>query len=180
MSEKHPIPKNLHRWELQHFADVKGVDVDTIETRGKPARGYLIVGPPGTGKTCLAAAIVKNWVSRGGDYRFVRWTLASELVFDLVFGGFDHRREALEAACRCSMLVLDDFGSNRVSDNGDALMQMVIDRRFQAGLTTIVTMNVSKAELVKRDSRLASRMEEFEAIVMDGPSLRGVVTGEGT
>lgn len=159
-----PIPRDLRHWHVSHFTE-------TVPELGH--RGFIIAGAPGVGKTCLAAAIARREIESGRDQKSIRWRLASDLVFELIFGPINGRLELLSGVSRCGLLILDDIGSNKITDNADAMVQMILDRRYQAGYPTIVTTNLTPEEMRERDARIASRFLELRAIVMRGESRRG-------
>ena len=56
--------------------------------------------------------------------------------------GFDTKNELLEDICRCSLLVIDDFGSERESEYGLETIHSVLDARYNCGKPMIVTTNL--------------------------------------
>lgn len=110
----------------------------------------LIIGGIGAGKTTAAA-----WVVAGERANSV-W-LSARTVDDL-----DSWKAVSHAAKVAQLLVIDDLGTERDSESGwgrDALGNLLTDRIDRAQ-RTVVTTNLSGAEIVKRyGERLRSRLQ---------------------
>jgi len=64
------------------------------------------------------------------------------------------------------LLCLDDLGAERLSEFGRALMGYALDRRYRDNMQTIVTSNLSMADIANKiDDRIASRLCEMASVV---------------
>lgn len=104
----------------------------------------LLVGRPGTGKTHLAAAI-------GNEVRHGEWCNVTDLIGalrqDVRIGENDGHRWAEELSREEGFVVLDDLGREKVTEfTGEALYRLV-NRRYEHKRPTIVTSNLTVAEL---------------------------------
>ena len=66
--------------------------------------GLLFWGDVGTGKTYLAACIANALIEQEVSVRMFNFS-------HILNAGFDTKNELLEDICRCSLLIIDDFGS---------------------------------------------------------------------
>ena len=121
-------------------------------------RGWLVfVGPHGSGKTRLAAAIANRLIERGHVALFVH-------IPDLM----DHLRssfgptseitysELFQRVRTTPFLVLDDVGATTYSHWALEKLQQIVNHRFNAELPTVFT---TSTEMSKLDPYLRARME---------------------
>ena len=180
--DKSPDERAIKRWVVQ-FQDA-----------GKPGdRGILIVGNPGVGKTHLLCALIRYLtLERGIACRYVD---SFQLLHDLklVFGDANNASGALlEAVCRIPILALDELGKTRAEGWQREVLDTIISRRYDAGLTTFAASNYplpkagpgvtdgNLAELALRDTldqrvgpRVYSRlMERCRAFALNGDDRR--------
>jgi len=121
-------------------------------------RGWLVLsGPSGCGKTHLAAAIANYRIKQGQPAFFV-------IVPDLL----DHLRttfspnsdvaydELFERVRNAPLLVLDDLGRQSSTAWAEEKLFQILNHRFNAELSTVVTVN----SLKQLDERLAARLQD--------------------
>lgn len=111
--------------------------VATWHERLEAGHGLTLSGDIGTGKTMVAVAIANTLVKQGATVRFLtvtnmqaklkRWDDANDIMDDLK---------------RVALLVLDDFGQERVTEWSSAQLFDLLDARYQAKLPTILTTNL--------------------------------------
>jgi DNA replication protein DnaC len=125
-----------------------------------PVGWLYIYGPPGSGKTRLAACIANELAACG-----VRTTYASTpgLIAYIQAGFADEsvmqRPLALQ---RVPLLVLDDLGTEYVTDFSRAELGDLLNQRYNGELPTIITSNAWFETL---PVRLADRIAEMAEIV---------------
>ena len=110
-------------------------------------RGVFLQGPPGVGKTHLAAAALKRLVERGFQGRFFDYQTLLQKIrdgYNAASGASD--RDAYRAALDAEILVLDDLGAHRATDWVYDTVTAVITHRYNENLATIVTTNLAMPE----------------------------------
>lgn len=131
------------------------------DTFPKTARGLLLAGGCGSGKTHLAAAIVNALIERG--YRGVFLTSGRYLdSLKGAFGNAERMRAVQEEARRADLLVLDDLGAETISDWGKSELFALLNDRYEQMLPTVLTTNLTMKELTSRlGERTVSRIAEM-------------------
>ncbi len=99
-------------------------------------------------------------------------------------GDFSRDEQTFQRIMTEDMLVLDDFGTTRLTERNLELLFEIIDTRYRSGLPLIVTTNLAPAdlrsdrnsiELVRIYDRLLAMCvgaDESGKIVLDGQSMR--------
>lgn len=147
-------------------------------------KGYALYSPQyGCGKTHLAVATAAAVCERSIGVRVVTMTG----LLDSIRSEFDRpgagRGKEMEAAIAAPVLVVDDFGTERIApgERGDWTREqifMLFDSRWRAGRPLIVTTNLTTAEIESRiggdhGGRVVSRLLGMaEWFPMDGPDGR--------
>ncbi|WP_097000844.1 ATP-binding protein [Persephonella hydrogeniphila] len=145
------IPKRYRDKDLSNFIPEKKAGHNFILMRiedyinsddFKKGKGLFFVGPPGVGKTHLAVGILKEFFRRKGivglfyDTRSLLFRLKSS------FDGSSSAREILEEVVDAPLLVLDDLGSERLSDWARDILHFIIINRYNDMKPIIITSNI--------------------------------------
>lgn len=164
------VGKRYHGASLDNF--VGGDAVKAIcRACGDDPFDLVLCGPSGSGKTHLAVAIVRELV-KSGRYgaASVRFVTASELLLEIRASYRDTDSDEAEIAERYGsvpVLVLDDLGAEKVTDWSVATLYLIIDRRYREMRPTIVTSNLSVAQIGEALSpRIASRLASGRVVEM--------------
>ncbi len=172
--EERALAQARYRWEKIESLLIRvgvmkrflGCSLDNYRGRVPESRPAYITGLPGTGKTHLAVAYLRQDILAYGPehcryVRVVDLLRAIRNSFDNPGGDSEHRLLDYYGA-RVSFLVLDDLGAERLSDFVLQTLFDLLDRRYGECLDTLVTSNLTLEELAAHyqghGDRLASRI----------------------
>jgi DNA replication protein DnaC len=110
--------------------------------------GLLLVGEPGSGKTHLAVAAFRAILGKGFRGRFFDY----QNLLDRIKAGYDQvsnlsDKDAYRDAMETDVLLLDDLGSNRVTDWVEDVVTAIITYRANNHLALIATTNLIDGDL---------------------------------
>jgi len=166
------LPKRYH---LAKLTDFSAKTVNTITAwLAQPSEGLFITGLPGTGKTHLAAAIVRRVIESGrSNLLFERCADFYLRVRDCYREGMGSEAAELSRLDSPSLLVLDDLGAGSLSDFERRCTLEVLDRRINQTRPTVVTSNWTLGKISEAmDDRIASRLAPFQLVALEGPDRR--------
>jgi len=129
----------------------------------------------GTGKTHLAAAIVRKLLLKGKQVVF---TCVPRLCFEIKKAFHNNckvtEQDAIQAYVSCEYLVLDDLGVEKPTEWVKKTLGYIIYERDNMFKPTIITSNLSLDEMSHQvDHRIASRIAGMGPVVrVQGPDWR--------
>jgi len=146
-------------------------------------KSVFITGSWGLGKTHLGIALLMEWFANtlqneeqiDGNYKIVcsrgfpLFLPATELFLRLK-NSFDTKTETekdiLDSLDRKDLLMLDDLGTDKVSEWSKQIIYTLIDRRYRNVKPIIITSNLSLKEIADvYDGRVASRLIEMGGVI---------------
>jgi len=141
--------------------------------------GILLHGTTGTGKTHIAVCIA-NYLF---DTNSVRFTSLSMLFSGYYARSFELRDQWLNEFATCDLLIIDDFGVERITDGYYPIIFTLIDLRINAKKPMVVTTNKSiddfESEIGTKEKRLATRiLEGCYPIEVNGKNWRSEVIAD--
>ncbi|MYE54585.1 MAG: AAA family ATPase [Chloroflexi bacterium] len=130
-------------------ANLFRVALDAALAYAQTPSGWLIFdGPPGSGKTHLAASIANQLITYGLPVLFVS---ASDLLDELRSGYAPNNpmpfSEIYQRVSEADMLVLDALGSHSTTPWAQEKLHQLINHRFNATLPTVVTLSCPLEDL---------------------------------
>ena len=151
-------------------ADLFRLALDAASTYAQTPSGWLVFdGPPGSGKTHLAASIANRLITYGRPILFVS---ASDLLDELRSGYAPDNpmpfSEIFKRVAEAEVLVLDALGSHSTTPWAQEKLHQLINHRFNGSLPTVVTLSCPPEDL---DPHLRVRLK-------DAPDSRVVSTGD--
>lgn len=177
------VPKRYRGKTLQNFDPslLKGRGYDMAvryverfdEIRHENTNGLAFIGPPGTGKTHLAYAILNALVPK------VRSAICGSVpdLMEMLRPKSDRElgEQRLHALKTSELVVLDDLGAEQESSWVTERLFMILNARYNEELPTIITSNVELGvlERIPGWGRVGSRITEMcHAVLCDGADHR--------
>ena len=163
----------LSDWQLSHYTGknretAKNILTTTmayfenLEEFEKQGKGfYLWSETKGSGKTMLAASIANELITK--YRRFAKFATSLDIL-DEIRATYDKHNEDTESKLlndlsRADFLIIDDFGTERVTDWVGEKFYQIINGRYINKKVTIFTSNHDVMTL-KYDERVVSRIKE--------------------
>jgi DNA replication protein DnaC len=150
---------------------------DRIEERIDAGRGVWLMGDVGTGKTTLAMLVSKAAVETGctvAIYSLPRLLARIRRTYD-ADPGEDSYLGFFERLTSVDLLHIDDLGAEKRSDWVLEQLYAIVDDRYQAERSMVVTTNLDQAELERQiGPRTVSRLVEIcgDPLPLFGDDLR--------
>ena len=143
-----------------------------------PIRNLFLTGAPGLGKTFLSACIARTVSEKGHS-----------VVYDTagnIFAQFEARKFQRDSAdgqeardetrryLNCDLLILDDLGSELVTQFTQSALYELVNSRLVGEKHTVISTNLSLEEAARRyPPQIASRLEgEYHALHFFGDDIR--------
>jgi DNA replication protein DnaC len=180
--EYHPIAW-LSRPSIHRQSMVPTTGVETTPALSEVRQEWLkkpfhlmLSGPAGSGKTHAAVELLEEYAKTStseylGSYLGYLSMVNLEDMLDEALREYRRIDSALEGMKWRSIVVLDDFGTERKTEFMEKAIWRILEERFDK--PTVITTNLSRQEiLVKYGTRISSRLQAFKNVKFTGPDLR--------
>ncbi len=166
-----------YRVMCKNFETVKQYAERFSMEEGKPVpNSLLFLGGTGLGKTHLSTAVARKVIERGYD---VYYNSAVGMISDFEFKRFGNgvaqsENDNTARYTECDLLIIDDLGTEVVNQFTLSCLYHVLNTRLNLGKPTLISTNLSSAELRKTyTDRLTSRlMGEYHLVPFYGTDIR--------
>lgn len=160
---------------------VFGICYDYALDFGRRRENYLFRGGTGLGKTFLSACIAREVAKQGFSVVYEPAVAALAAFEDQRFS----RDEAADGQVRrmtaCDLLILDDLGTEMVTEFSRSALYTLINTRLLGRKKTVVSTNLTAAQMAKRYTpQIVSRLEgEFQVLSFAGSDIRALKKERG-
>lgn len=126
-------------------------------TREPGRNGLFIAGPPGTGKTHLAAAISNHLLAQGRPVICMTMIDLLERIKRTYSRGDRDEGSVLRVYKTVPLLVIDDMGKEPPTEWAISTVYNIVNGRYESCLPTVVTTNYDTETLIMRMTPRESR-----------------------
>lgn len=142
------------------------------------SESLLMYGKTGVGKTHLSLSIAKAVAERGFNAAYGSIVNLLTIIEREHFGKVseEENMDTVNLLINADLLVLDDLGAEFSSQFYESVTYNIINSRINLGLPTIISTNLTAAELQKKyNERIISRIfGEFSTLYLVGEDIRQV------
>lgn len=146
----------------------------------KEKKGFILIGPPGTGKT-FAASCIANHIKEE-FFNTLSFTVEGYLIKLREDISEENKSQnevkLLNIVLNCDLLIIDDLGSEILTDWGKSKLFQIIDGRYRVGKPLIITTNLNHQKLKEHlffqgTDKILDRLHEMcKPIMFDWESKR--------
>jgi len=116
------------------------------------ANGLIIMGKSGVGKTHLAGAIANKLIKNGKIVLMGRLTTLLGILKETFRDNTKSENELIELYSNVDMIIIDDLGTERISNWALEKLYTIIQNRCENKLPIIITTRFNKKGLIERFS----------------------------
>lgn len=181
---------SFQQFRLDYYPDTKdpetGANIRTVMSRtyevcrkyaqnfGASSGNLLFSGSTGLGKTFLSACIAHEVTRQGFS---VTYESASHLFANMEqakFSADEDARKKVSSYAACDLLIVDDLGTEMVSQFTVASLYTLINDRILGKKPTIISTNLTTEDMVRRyNPQIASRLRgSFQRVAFLGDDIR--------
>ena len=120
--------------------------IENIDENIRKGKGIVFYGDTGTGKTFAAASIlneiIKKFIPKTGQI-YTGYITNFTKIIQCVQKNFDLKGDSTLFVKTCSLLVIDDFGSERKTSFAKEIITDIINSRYNTKKPIILTTNIN-------------------------------------
>lgn len=176
------LDRNLSNFKVLNEGQQKALNAATRyakewESNFNDGRCLIMLGKPGTGKTHLAIGIAREIMETGYTAMFCRAHEAISTITETYSrDSAKTERQALDEFRKPDLLIIDEVGRQRGTDNERMMLFEIINRRYDDEKPTLLISNLNIEGLRGYiDAATEDRLRERDGrvITFDWPSMRG-------
>lgn len=132
--------------------------VDWMKKPFHEKKFLVYLGTPGIGKTYMAAAMIEWIVENFNTFRYYKIQDLHSILRQS-FDGIGDYHKILELAIDDELVIIDDIGSDKISEWKEEILFDIIDERYNSMRPTIITSNMLRKDWEKTyQDRIISRL----------------------
>lgn len=116
-------------------------------------KGLIITGESGLGKTHLAASIANKLIENDKIVLMGRLTTLLDMIKETFRDNTKSENELIELYSNVDMIIIDDLGTEKISQWALEKLYTIIQNRNENGLPIIITTRFDKQGLIERFSQ---------------------------
>ncbi len=138
------------------------------------SNGIFMYGKTGLGKTHLSLAIANEVINRGYDVYYGSIQSIMDKLEGEHFGRLPREDSIKEDILNCDLLIIDDLGTEFLTQFTTAELYNIINSRMLSSLPTIISTNLTMEQVAEKyTQRVASRiMGSTDALYFCGKDIR--------
>lgn len=151
--------------------------LDYADSFSRNSSSLFFLGKTGVGKTHISLSIAKRVTERGYTAAYGSLLNYLRIIENEHFGRSENpEADTMQVLINTDLLVLDDLGSEFHSNFYESALYNIINSRINLGLPTIISSNLSTAELQKNyNDRIISRIfGTFTTLLFVGEDVRQI------
>lgn len=173
----HGIPPKYSSCSFETFAGNDKL-VDHLKKVSASGENLVLIGNTGCGKTHLAVAVIRhlagiNTIGPASAPFIPVPELLLKIRSSFREGSTISESDLIDQFTRSSLLILDDLGAEKTTEYSITTLGLIIDRRLRYNRQTLITTNLTLAEIEdKLSARIASRLSEMNIVRITMPDYR--------
>lgn len=150
------------------------VCVNYARTFGPNSRNLLFRGEPGLGKTYLSACIARMVSEKGYSVVYETTVDALTAYEAQKFRSSEEADDRVERLTGCELLILDDLGTEMITEFTKSALYTLINARLLSGKKTIISTNLTAGDMARvYTPQICSRLEgEYQDLPFVGTDIR--------
>ena len=169
--EKFVIDSTLPEEEKARLERIVKTAKDYAQNFSTGNKNLVFLGTTGTGKTHISTSIAKVVIERGFEVLYdTAQNIFSAFEEDKFRSGYGPYTPKGDKYLDCDLLIIDDLGTEFVTQFSTACLYNLINTRINKGLPFIISSNLTNKQLLDTyDSRIVSRIIGSTSLVFVFP-----------
>ena len=166
--EKFVISDKLPEEEKARLERIVKIAKEYAENFNTGNKNLVLIGTTGTGKTHISTSIAKRVIEQGYEVLYdTAQNIFSAFEEDKFKSGYGPYTSKGEKYLECDLLIIDDLGTEFVTQFSTACLYNLINTRINKGLPFIISSNLDKKQLLDTyDARIVSRILGTTSILL--------------